>query len=233
MNKMIMRIIIIFFIMILSLTLSMCCSMNNLRGYEFRDHTAAALLDFPPPPQIFTDDWTNVDWSNPVEAIFDIGTGIAKEVEVSKARKKLAKAMDKVDIPEIIRIETLDRGSEYLHYRPIGDTRDANYLFDIELRNYGIEAQSWTAGVYFKIDVKVTLLDNNSGKEIWRRCFDERYPVSREVFGLPDQANDIITAIALADLTSKQIASGMENLAHHTSDQIIHKLRSDFSKKQR
>jgi hypothetical protein len=99
----------------LSLTFTMCCSMNNLRGYEFRDRTAAALLDFPPPPEIFTNNWTSVNWSNPVEAVFDIGTGIAKEVEVSKARAKLVSAMDKVNIPEIIRTETLNRGSEYLH----------------------------------------------------------------------------------------------------------------------
>ena len=231
MKKMIIRVITLLFGLTLSLSLTMCCSMNHLRGYEFRDRTAAALLDFPPSPEIFTNDWTNVNWSNPVEAIFDIGTGIAKEVEVSKARAKLVRAMDKVDIPEIIRSKTLDRGSEYLHYRPVEDTKDAYFLFDIEIRNYGIEAQSWTAGVYFKIDVKTTLIDNYSGKEIWRSCFDERLPVSREIFGLPDQANDIITAIALSNLTADEIAAGLEHLAGHTSDRIIQKLRSDFSKK--
>jgi hypothetical protein len=229
MNKVIIRIITSLCGLILSFTLSMCCSMNNLRGYAFRDHTAAALLEFPPQPQIFTDDWTNVNWSNPVEAFIDIGTGIAKEVEVSKARAKLVSAMDTVDIPEIIRIETLNRGSEYLHYHPIDNTRDAYFLFDIELRNYGIEAHSWTSGVYFKIDVKITLMDNNRGKEIWRSCFNEHYPVSREIFGLPNQANDIITAVALSNLTSDQIAAGLKNLAFHTCDQIISKLRSDFS----
>lgn len=232
MNKMIMRIIATLCGLILSFTLSACCSMNNLRGYAFRDHTAAALLDFPPPPQIFTDNWTHVDWSNPVEAFIGIGTDIARKVEVSKTRAKLVSAMDTVDIPEIIRVETLERGSEYLHYRPIEDTKDAYFLFDIELRHYGIEAQSWTAGVYFKIDVKITLMDNNIGKEIWRSCFNERYPVSREIFGLPDHANDIITATALSNLTSDQIAGGLEDLAFQTSDRIIHKLQSDFSKMQ-
>ena len=232
MKKIISGIIVSLCGLIMILTLSMCCSMNNLRGYAFRDHTAAAVLDFPPPPQIFTDNWTHLDWSNPVVAFIDVGTDIAREVEASKARAKLVEAMDTVDIPEIIRDETLERGSEYLHYRPVEDTNDAYFMFDIELQHYGIEAQSWTAGVYFKIDVKITLMDNNKSKAIWRSCFNERYPVSREIFGLPDQAKDIITAVALSNLTSDQIAAGLENLAYQTSDRIIDKLQTDFSKMQ-
>ena len=217
--------------LILIMTLTTCCSMNKLQGYEFREHTVSALLAHPRPPEIFTDSWTDIDFSNPVEAIIGIGTGIAKEVEVVKTRAKMDSAMGMVDIPEIVRIETLERGAQYLHYLSIEDTDDSDYLFDIVMRHYGIDAKSWTASVYFKMNVKITLLDNRKGTEVWRRCFDERFPISREVFGLPDAAGNIITTVSLSQLTAAQIAQGLENLAVHTSDRIIHKLQRDFSKK--
>jgi hypothetical protein len=217
--------------LILLLILSTCCSMNKLQGYQFREHTASALMAHPKPPEIFTDSWADVDFSNPVTAMIGIGTGIAKEVEVNKTRAKMDSAMGMVDIPEIIRIETLERGSEYLHYRPIEDTADSDYLFDMIMRHYGIEAKSWSASVYFKIDAKITLLDNLKGKEVWRSCFNERFPVSRDIFGFSGSAGNIITAVSLSQLTAEQIAHGLENLALHTSDRIIHKLRRDFSNK--
>lgn len=231
MNRKMMRLILTVFGLILILIHSMCCSMNKLQGYEFREHTASALLAYPPPPEIFTDDWTDVDFSNPVEAIIRIGTGIAKEVEVGKTRAKMDSAMSMVDIPEIVRFETLERGARYLHYRAVEQTDGSDYLFDIEMQHYGIDAKSWTANVYFKINVKIILLDNMRGKQVWRSCFDERFPISREVFGLPGAAGDIITAVSLSRLTAEQIASGLETLAVHTSDRIIHKLQTDFSKK--
>ena len=218
---------------ILILTFSMCCSTNKLQGYEFRERTASALLAYPPPPEIFTDSWTDVDFSNPVQAVIGIGTGIAKEVEVAKTRAKMDSAMGMVDIPETVRIETLERGAQYLHYRTVEDTDHSDFLFDVVMRHYGIDAKSWTAGVYFKIDVKVTLLDNKMDREVWRGCFKERFPISSEFFGLPGAANNIITMVSLSQLTANQIADGLKNLAVHTSDQIIHKLQRDFSKKNR
>ena len=215
------------------LLLTMCCSMNKLQGVQFREATVAALLAYTPPPEIFSDNWTNVDLSNPVQVAISIGTSIAKEVEVANTRAKMDSAMTMVDIPEIVRVETLERGARYLHYRSIEDTDSSDYLFDIVMRHYGIEAKSWTAGVYFKMDVKITLLDNSRSVEIWRSCFDERFPVSRDIFGLPGPAGDIVTMISLSGLSADQIAMGMENLAVHTSDRIIHKLQRDFSKKNR
>lgn len=211
------------------MTLTMCASLNKLQGYEFRDHTAAALLENPPPPEIFTDNWTDVNLDNPVEALIKIGTGIAKEVEVSKTRAKLDSAMDRVDIPEIIRTETLTGGSKFLHYQPIEEQEDAFYLFDMQMKRYGIDAASWSASVHFKMDVKVTLLDNERGVEIWKRNFHESFPVTNRIFGLHDAAGDILNAMALSQLSADQIATGLENLAVHTADRIVRKLREDFS----
>ena len=211
----------------------MCCSMNRLQGVLFREQTVSAILAYPPPPEIFTDNWTDVDFSNPVTAIIGIGTGIAKEVQVSKTSAKMDSAMQMIDIPEIVRVETLKRGADYLHYRSTEDIEDSDYLFDIEIEHYGIDAKSWTASVHFKLDAKVTLLDNRKTREVWRSCFNEKIPVSGEIFGLPGAAGNIINAVSLSRLKADRIAAGLEDLAVQTADRIVHKLQKDFSKKNR
>jgi len=217
----------------LILTLSTCCSANRLQGYEFRERTVSALLAYSAPPEIFTDGLADVDFSNPVKAIINIGTGIAKEVEAGKTRAKMDSAVGMVDIPEIVRAEILNRGARNLHYRPIEDTRNSDYLYNVVIEHYGIDAKSWTANVYFKLEAKISLLDNRKTREVWRSCFDERFPVSGEFFGLPRAAGNIITMVSLSQLTADQIANGLENLAFHTSDRIVLKLQRDFLKKNR
>jgi hypothetical protein len=233
MKKRTIRLILVLCASALLLLCCMCCSMNKLHGYAFREHTASALLAYPPPPEIFADNWADVDFSNPVTTIIGIGTGIAKEVQIDKTRAKMDSAMQMVDIPEIVRVETLDRGANYLHYRSTEDIEDSDYLFDIEIEHYGIDAKSWTASVHFKLDAKITLFDNRMTKAVWRSCFKEEIPVSGEIFGLPGSAGNIITAVSLSRLKADQIALALENLAVQTADRIIHKLQEDFSKKNR
>jgi len=219
--------------LILGLIFSMCCSMNKLQNLEFRESTASALAAHPPAPEIFSDDWTSVDFSNPVQAAIGIGTGIAKEVEIAKTRAKLDSAMGMINIPETMRTEILKRGAQYLHYSPIEDSDRSDFLFDVIIRRYGIDAKSWSAGVHFRMDAKVVLLDNRKDKEVWRSCFNEKMPVSPDIFGLPSSAGNIITMMSLSQLTADQIANGLQNLAVFTSDKIIHKLQKDFLKKNR
>jgi len=138
--------------------------------------------------------------------------------------------MDMVNIPDIIRSNTLQGGSKFLHYQPIDDPEEAFFLFDMQIKRYGIDAASWSASVHFKMDVKVTLLDNNKGTEIWKRQFNESFPVTGHIFGLHDSAGDILNAMALSQLSTDQIAAGLANLAVHTSERIVRKLREDFSK---
>jgi hypothetical protein len=215
----------------LILVFSTCCSLNKLQGVEFRERTASAFLAYPPPPEVFTDGWANIDFDNPIRAAIGIGTGIAKEVEAGKTRAKMDSAMGMVDIPEIVRVETLERGSKHLHYRPVEEKDDSDFRFNIVIKEYGIDAGSWTAGVYFKMNVEVALLDNKKTREVWRSCFNEKVAVSREFFGLPGAVDNILTMVSLSNLTSAQIADGLENLAVHTSDRMMQKLQRDFSGK--
>ena len=215
----------------LSLALIECGSSNRLREYDFRDFTAAAVVSAPPGPEVFTNSFIFLDKDDPIGSALRLGTTIAKEVQAGKAQARLDSAMQQVDIPERIRGRVLQRSSTYLHYDPTDDYRDSDFLFDIYIREYGIDAKSWDSRVYFKIDVKVHLIDNGTGMEIWEAHVEERKPLSQSIFGWSGSPTDnIITAVALSSLSVKEMAIGFQNLADYTADRVAQKLQEDFEK---
>ncbi|MBN2201012.1 hypothetical protein JW777_03590 [bacterium] len=217
----------------LALFMAGCCSMNQLQGQKFDQRTASSHLVPPPPAQVFSDGWVDTDFHNPIQAVLNIGTGIAHEIEMSRTRAKMDSAMGMVDIPAILEDETLERGAKTFGFRAVDETRDADFTFDIEIEKYGIQAKSWTSGVDFTMEVKVALIENAKHRQVWRRCFDEEIAVSSDLFGLPGAANNVITMVSLSRLTADEIADGLEKLAVRTSDRIITRLREDFSEKNR
>ena len=217
-------------LLVVILLMMMSCSSNRLMEYDFKDKTAAALMALPPPPAVFTDDWFFIDEDNLLETAIKIGTTIAKEVEVQKTQEKLGNAMEEVDVSERVRERTLKKCASYLRYEPVDDPDNADFLFDMHIQSYGIEAESWMASVHFKIDVKVFLIDNDKGIEVWKKRARVRLPITRGLFGLPDEAGDIITAVSLSKLTEEEMVEGFTHLSGYTADQVARKLQHDFAK---
>jgi hypothetical protein len=215
----------------LCITIFDCGSSNRLREYRFSNNSAAAIVSAPPAPEVFTESFFDVDSQDLLGSVLRLGGNIAKEIEAAEARARLDSAMQLVDVPDRIRIRTLERGSKYMHYRSIDDEDAADFLFDIFINHYGIEAKSWDAGVYFEVDLHVYLLDNETGLEIWKKHFKERQPISRTSF-LADEtaAEDVVTAVVLAGLSVEEMARGFKRLADYTADRITQKLRKDFQK---
>ena len=207
-----------------------CGSSNLLREYEFETRTAAALMAIPPRPEVFTHSFVGIDERDPMRSAIRLGTTIVKEMEAQRAEARLDSAMELVDVPEQIRARTLERCSTYLHYRPTEDSKNADFLFDMNIRHYGIDAKSWSASVHFKIDVEVRLLDNKRGMRIWKARVKEEQPITQRIFGLGRATGDVITAVALSNLSVEELVQGFEHLADYTADRIARKLQNDFAK---
>ena len=205
------------------------CSSNRLGEYTFKSHTAAAVMATPPRAQVFTDSFYDTGGDLVSQAI-RIGTTIAKGIEAAEAQRRLDAAMQRVDIPEQIRRRSLERCAAYLHFRPIPDTEDADFLFMMKISEYGIDAKSWDASVHFKIDVKVRLIDNEKSIEVWKKTIKERMPVSGSIFGLHDAAGDVMTAAALSELSEEQMVEGFRHLADYAADRVAERIQVDFVK---
>jgi len=205
-----------------------CGSSHRLHEVQFRDRRASVFMAAAPRPDVFTGGFVWVDKDDPVGSILRAGTTIAKEVEAGRVRARLDSAMREVDVPERLRDGVLYGCSELLALDPVPDARDADFTFHLNLREYGIEAKSWTTGTFFKIDLDVSLIDNTRELRVWKKRFKERMPVSPEYFGLDQSIDNVITAVALSRLTVEQMAAGFEQLADVTADRLTARLQRDY-----
>ncbi|UCF78228.1 MAG: hypothetical protein JSW03_08995, partial [Candidatus Eiseniibacteriota bacterium] len=153
-----------------------------------------------------------------------------KGVEARKTQERLDEAMEYVDIPEHIRRQTLQTCSEYLHFQPTEEAREADFVFMMNIDEYGIAAESWDSSVQFRIKLRVRLVDNKENIEVWKKTIKEEQPVSRGVFGLGGVAADVITAMTLSELSEEEMIEGFSQLADFVSDRIAERIQRDFIK---
>jgi hypothetical protein len=207
-----------------------CGSSNRLNEYQFREQSAAASLAPPPPPEVFTDTFPFIDETDPIGTLLNVGTTIVKEVELAKVAAKMDSAIENVDVPQLIVDRTLYHCAEFMRFNPVSNSADTDFLFNFFIRNYGIEAKSWNAATYFKMEVDIMLLDNQTDLLIWKKRIKERNRISAQIFGAGTAIGNVITAVTLSKLSVQQIKDGLGNLADFTSDKISRKLYQDYIK---
>ncbi len=205
------------------------CSSNRLREYEFNETTVSAIMATPPRAQIFSD-FFYPGGEGLVGTAIRIGTGIVKGIQTHEAQERLDSAMTQVDIPEEIRKRTLEQSGKYLHFNPVEETENADFLMMMKIEKYGIEASSWDASVDFIIHLEVQLIDNVKHAEVWEKTIDEDMVITSSLFGLGDSFGDVITASALSELSEEEMVNGFTHLADYTADRMAEKIEKDFIK---
>jgi hypothetical protein len=157
-----------------------------------------------------------------------VGTTIAKESQASEARARLDSAMMMVDVPAIIEEEMLFRSAELLNFRPVNEVKLADFVFNVRMEKYGIDAKSWDVGTFFVIESKIELVDNHTQERIWKRSVAAREPLSPRMFGVSSSIENVMDAVALSELTVEEMAAGMEYLADFTAELLAEKLYNDY-----
>ena len=219
------------FIAIVSLVIFIgACASNKLVEYDLREADIAARTFMPPRANVFTDADFHFNPHDLVGTAIGIGTTVAKESQAMKARARLDSAMAMVDVPAIIEEEVLFRSAELLNFRPVNEVKLADFVFNVRMERYGIDAKGWDAGTYFVIESKIELIDNQAQRRIWKRSVEAREPLSPRVFGINAPVENVMDAVALSQLTVDEMAAGMEYLAHFSADLIAQKLYKDYVK---
>lgn len=65
---------------------------------------------------------------------------------------------------------------------PVDRVEDADFLLEVRIVSYGIDAGAWDANAYFKIEVEALLIDLRGGRLVWETEFDETEPISPAFF---------------------------------------------------
>jgi len=201
-----------------------CGRKHYLAEYQFAEKTMALVWVEPPSPELRTG-WYNLRPSrNPVEAAMRVGGGVAKEVEARKASVRLDSAVTRVDINNKLAQRTLERASVYLGTRPVQNRSEADFVLEIDMHGFGIDARSNNAAYLFT-RAEAILVDRRSGREIWSVDIHSSDRMTPFVIGTRTVPSSIFTAATLHSLSVQDFQDGLEQLVVFSSNAITRELR--------
>jgi len=211
---------------------------KKLIPYTFNDKTVAATVTSTPWGNVTTNSYFTISTDskkssseNLFNTLVNIGSTVVNTIEAGKTQAKLDSAMKDVNVAEIIKTQTLQQGSDILHYNPIDDTRSADFLFSLTINSYGIGANSWASSVNFNMDVTLKIYDNHTSTLIWKVNVTESRPVSSSFFLTGTTAvGNVLTALQLSQLTADQMKTGFTHMAEFAANKLVEKLQKDYAK---
>lgn len=208
---------------------SACASSNILHEYDYQNSTLAAVSQIPAHPEVLTGPYFfGRSTGDPMRDIVRLGARVYREVEARSIRERLDSATALVDVGYTLEDRTLERAARYLGSSPVTEVDDADYLLELDVREYGIDAESWEAAAHFYIEADAVLLHAESGTEIWRAEIEESERIAPLVFGRRSTVRDVVTATALGNLSVEEIVDVLEGLADYSARAITDRLRDDL-----
>jgi len=206
------------------LVMASCGGHNHLSRYAFANRSLAVVYYAPASPDLETGIYNVRNVHTPVDAVLRAGSDIAKEVEGRKARARLDSASTHVDATSRMSQRTLERASRYLGTHPVSTADSADYLLEVNMRDYGIDARGQSAA-YLYMTAEVVLLDHRDGHEIWNlnvHGYDRLTPIVHAGEHVP---TGIITAGALSTVSVADFQQVLEELSDYSSDLVTNELR--------
>jgi hypothetical protein len=209
------------------LVLSGCGANHHLGDYQFANRSMALVYVDAPAPALLTGGYGITSAKNPVDAVIRAGSGAVKEVEARRASVRLDSATSKVDVAARLADETLSRASRYLGVRPVGQSDDADFLLEIRLRSFGIDARGHDAA-YLYTNAEAVLLDRRTGREIWSVDVQGNDRLTPQVNGTERGPAAIITAGTLSRVSVSDFQAALGQLVSYSSTLITDELRSSL-----
>ncbi|HEX6589154.1 MAG TPA: hypothetical protein VF039_09030 [Longimicrobiales bacterium] len=211
----------------LALVTTACGGRHHLGEYDFRGRTLAVVPMPAPSPELYTGG-ADISSENPLIAVIEAGSAVAVGIEGRRARVRLDSAANNVDVEERIAGQAQIRASRYLGARAVEDESAADFLLEIDVQRFGIDASGGEATLF--VEGEAILIDSGSGREIWSRevsAWDQLTPTISGVQGAT-AAGGILTAAALTRITVEEYEDVLVQLADYTADVMTEELREDL-----
>lgn len=202
-----------------------CGGGHHLGEYPFASRTLAVVYIAPPSPELLTSYYDLRTSQNPIEAVVRAGADVAREKEGRRANARLDSATSRIDIPSVLAQRTLQRASRYLGTRPITDEHQADYLMEVRMERFGINAKADEAAYLFTY-AEAVLLDRRSGREIWNINVHGRDRLTPYVQSTSPIPGSVITASTLGSVSVAQFQGALNQLMDYSSNLITDELRA-------
>lgn len=202
-----------------------CGGGHHLAEYPFASRTLAVVYLAPPAPELLTSYYDLRTSQNPLEAVVRAGADVAREREGRRASARLDSATSRIDIPAVLAKRTLERASRYLGTRPVSDQNQADYLMEVRMERFGINAKADEAAYLFTF-AEAVLLDRRTGREIWNINVHGRDRLTPYVESSSPIPGSVITASTLGSVTVADFQGALNQLMDYSSNLITNELRS-------
>ncbi len=202
-----------------------CGGGHHLAEYPFSSRTLAVVYIAPPAPELLTSYYDLLSSQNAVEAVVRAGADVAREREGRRANARLDSASARIDIPAVLAKRTLERASRYLGTRAITDEQQADYLMEVRMERFGINAKADEAAYLFTY-AEAVLLDRRTGREIWNVNIHGRDRLTPYVESSSPIPGSVITAGTLGSVSVADFQGALNQLMDYSSNLITNELRS-------
>ena len=206
-------------------TLAACGGGHHLAEYPFASRTLAVVYIAPPSPELLTSYYDLGNSHNPIEAVVRAGADVAREREGRRAYARLDSATARIDIPAVLAQRTLERASRYLGTGPVTDESQADYLMEVRMERFGINAKADEAAYLFTY-AEAVLLDRRTGREIWNVNIHGRDRLTPYVQSSSPIPGSVITAGTLGSVSVADFQGALNQLMDYSSNLITNGLRS-------
>lgn len=202
-----------------------CGGGHHLAEYPFSSRTLAVVYVAPPAPELLTSHYDLRNSQNAVEAVVRAGADVAREREGRRANARLDSASARIDIPAVLAQRTLQRASRYLGTRPVTDESQADYLMEVRMERFGINAKADEAAYLFTY-AEAVLLDRRTGREIWNVNIHGRDRLTPYVESSSRIPGPVIAASTLGSVSVADFQGALNQLMDYSSTLITNELRS-------
>ena len=119
---------------------------------------------------------------------------------------------------------TVERVNLYLGTRPASNSNDADYILEVNMRRFGIDARSSSAA-YLYTRAEAVLIDRHSGREIWSVDVHGRDRLTPWVIGTRTVPSSIFTAATIHNVSVDDFQQALDQLVTSSSNAITNQLR--------
>ena len=202
-----------------------CGAGHHLADYPFASRTLAVVYIAPPQPELLTSAYSLKKDESVVDAVLRTGSGVAREREARRASARLDSATSKVDIPAVLAQRTLERASRYLGTKPVTDAASADYILEVQMTRFGINARDENAAYLFTF-AETVLLDRRTGREIWNIKVHGRDRLTPFVSSSSVIPGSVVTAATLGSVSVAGFQEALNQLAESSSNLVTNELRA-------
>ncbi len=210
-----------------------CGASNRLDEIALENRRVAVTAAIPPAPRVQAGSplEAGIDVYDPIGTAVRVGTSVDKRRQARRAQVRLDSVVATVDVADRVARQSLAGAARVLRFAPATRPEESDFVLDLRIADYGLVADSFEGATYFVLTGDVRLLAADTGEVLWDARLAEREVVDRALFGLlPVSVGNVVTGRALANLSVREMATGLGRLADLTAERVTERLARDYAR---